>query len=85
MPSWRQTASEQAQEDLDKLVNVCLEFAQGQLGKRAGFLPYGAAIQANGDIKLAMADRDSEEASSDASRALSVIFTAQAGERRIWA
>ena len=52
MPSWRDTASPQAQADMDELLNAAIPFAQEQLAKHGELYPYGAAITTDGDIKL---------------------------------
>jgi hypothetical protein len=52
MPSWRDSASDQCQADLDGLLNHILEFAQGQVGKRGVFAPFGASITLDGQVQL---------------------------------
>lgn len=56
MSSWRDSASEQAQDDLDALLSASLPFAQQLLEKNGEFFPFGAKIAANGDLALASAD-----------------------------
>lgn len=56
MSSWRSTASQQAQDDLDSLVNACLPFAQQQLERRGEFFPFGASIAADGETKMIAGD-----------------------------
>lgn len=51
MTTWRDTASELAQHDLDELLNDCIGFAQKMLAKHGEFYPYAGAIGADGQIQ----------------------------------
>jgi len=52
MPSWRDAASRQCQDDLDGLLNTTLPFAQQMLEKSGEFYPFGAAMSTTGEASL---------------------------------
>jgi len=56
MTSWRDSASQPAQDDLDALLNVSLPFAQQMLDSRGEFFPYAAAISEAGASRLIAGD-----------------------------
>jgi hypothetical protein len=56
MSSWRDSASEEAQADLDGLLNTTLPFAQQMLDKNGEFIPFGASATINGRVAMAAAD-----------------------------
>jgi hypothetical protein len=58
MSSWRDNASDAAQQALDELLNVALEFAQQQLASRGTFFPYAAAIDTEGHARMIAARPD---------------------------
>lgn len=60
MTSWRDSASQQAQADLDALLNITLPFAQQMLAKRGEFYPFGATVTAGGETRLLAGDLGQE-------------------------
>jgi hypothetical protein len=61
MPSWRDSSSQQCQDDLDSLLNTALPFAQQMLEKRGGFYPFGAAMSASGEARLLAGDASRDD------------------------
>lgn len=57
---WRDTASAQAQADLDGLLDTALAFAQHQLGTRGEFFPYAAAVNSDGATEMVAPRPDPE-------------------------
>jgi hypothetical protein len=51
-PSWRSAASQEAQADLDGLVNATLPFAQQMLERHGEFFPFAAAVTSDGAVEL---------------------------------
>src|SRR6266508_6622053 len=51
-PSWREAASQEAQDDLDGLVNATLPFAQQMLERHGEFFPFAAAVTSDGTVEL---------------------------------
>ena len=56
MTSWRDSASQLAQDDLDGLLGLVLPLAEEEIGKHGEFYPFGASISVEGDAVLTAAD-----------------------------
>lgn len=56
MTSWRESTSQQAQQDLDALLELTLPFAQQQLAEHGEFFPFAAAVGVDGAPRLIAAD-----------------------------
>jgi hypothetical protein len=56
MSSWRDSASEAVQGDLDGLLNATLPFAEQMLGKNGEFFPFGASVTVDGGVSMAAGD-----------------------------
>ncbi|GAB3925783.1 hypothetical protein GCM10029976_019540 [Kribbella albertanoniae] len=54
MDSWRDTASEEAQEALDDLFEAALELAEMQVAKQGGFNPFAVTVTAEGVASVEM-------------------------------
>jgi len=65
--SWREAASQEAQDDLDGLVNATLPFAQQMLERHGEFFPFAAAVTSDGTVELLGSDPspDDRPASTD--------------------
>ncbi len=58
MTSWRDTASQQAQDDLDGLLNATLPFAHQMIEMRGELYPFGASVSTSGDTTMLAGDPD---------------------------
>lgn len=56
MASWRDTASDQAQADLDALLGAVLPFAEQSLSRYGEMFPFGAAISSDGELEMLASD-----------------------------
>lgn len=81
MSSWRDTASAEAQADLDGLLNVALGFAQQQLTTRGGFYPYAAVVGADGQAEMIAAQPDPGNDRPDAANVTAACFGVLADKR----
>jgi hypothetical protein len=54
--SWRDTASGQAQDDLDGLLGAVLPFAEQTLAKHGELFPFGAGVDSVGEMRMLAAD-----------------------------
>ncbi len=77
MTSWRDSASDLAQADLDGLLNTLLPFAQRELEKLGEFFPFGAIVTVDGETKLLGADEMQDERPDSASIITMLLAEAQ--------
>jgi hypothetical protein len=64
MTSWRDTASQRSQDDLDGLLNAALEIAQQLLDKNREFYPFAIVIGDDGQQRMVAADAGSDRPQS---------------------
>jgi hypothetical protein len=61
MASWRDHASQQAQDDLDGLMNQAFPFAKQMLAKHGEFFPYAVGVSQLGEVRMFAADSGTSE------------------------
>lgn len=66
MTSWRDSTSQQTQDDFDGLLNVVLPFAEQSLSRYGEFCPYGAVVTVEGESRMTAADTGEERPDSTA-------------------
>jgi hypothetical protein len=79
--SWRQIASEEAQRDLDGLLDTVLRFAQKELAARGEFYPFAATIGNAGTSEFIALGEFSGESRPDTSRVLNANLEALVARR----
>lgn len=73
MVSWRDTASPEAQSDLDSLLNAALPFAQQMLAEHGEFYPFAITLSGSGEQGVVAGDTvGSEHPSCDEVLSLSL-------------
>jgi hypothetical protein len=81
MVSWRDGASQQAQDDADSLLSTTLEVAGQRLVADGGFYPFGAAYTEAGELVLLDGDPDlGDQPTTDA--VLESLYVGTADRRR---
>lgn len=78
MTSWRDTASRQAQEDLDRLLAAVMPLAEQTLGKHGELLPYAATIDTAGEQALVATDPSPDEQLPSSHEVLALLYEAAA-------
>ena len=64
MTSWRETTTQQTQDDFDGLLNLVLPFAEHTLSKYGELFPLGAVTTADGELRLTGAQLGDERPKS---------------------
>lgn len=77
MASWRDTASPNAQDELDLLVDAVVPFAQEMLAEHGEFYPYAALVDGSGALELVAAE--TEDDYPDSAAVLTLLLDQLAG------
>ena len=84
MSSWRDIATQQAQDDLDGLVGAAISFAQQQLlGEHGEFFPFAAAVTTTGTIEMIEARPDNRDDRPPSAEVLAACVTTLRSRRDI--
>ena len=73
---WRDSASQDVQDDLDALLNVALPLAEQSLRESGEFYPYAASISSDRQTSIAMAGPEGEDVPSVAGSMVSLLVSA---------
>lgn len=76
MSSWRESASPQAQKDLDGLINAVLPLAEQTLGKHGELFPYAATVDNEGSEALVSADPPADQQLPSSHDVLALLYEA---------
>jgi hypothetical protein len=80
MPSWRDSLSDEAQADVDQLLNEALPFAQQMLDRRGEFYPYAVKMTAGGETGMVAAEPGQGE-HPESTDVLAMLYAGLASER----
>jgi hypothetical protein len=87
MASWRDSASQTAQDDLDTLFGAVLPFAEQTLGKSGEMYPFGASVSDDGQVAMlaGAAGMDEHPRSNDVLNSLYLGAQSQSAQCRAFA
>lgn len=77
MASWRDNATQEAQDDLDRLVTLVLGFADRMLRENGDFYPFGATVSVAGQVVMLAGMPDDSERPSSASVIAVIVDSAR--------